>query len=451
MTGPPVEDVSMTSTHHNTPRTRDIPARPGATDGPVVIDGGPGGLIGAVPALLGFTPTESIVLVGLSSHGEQLESLGPVVRTDLVEGAARTGAEALARSLYDMPGASAMVVVTTRRSWPLRSAVVDVLAGAALTLGDAAVKINAMFVTDGITAGARWRQVEPSGAACGWTVVHEGTVDDPAEGPVVASGCSTVRDPQRTSESMDRELDPEDDEDLAALLPASWTTGAAAKSDGGPWNSADVCETVAQIAVTVDRWMPVGRQRVTLTRREVRRMLAERPGTAERLFEFCTSASLFPTLVALGAAGQSGVVLGILLEAATLGRGSLRGRALLLIAFLGWCGNHGALGHRAARRCTEEMWSDGGASPAPEPTTDAGALRNDLLTLSLAGVLWEGVADGTAARLVGGVVGQGMEHIDAQIARSGGKDTDRAGTLASLVDRRAVSAVRSALDRRAGR
>ncbi|MDN6387441.1 MAG: DUF4192 domain-containing protein [Corynebacterium sp.] len=406
----------MTSTHHNTPRTRDIPARPGATDGPVVIDGGPGGLIGAVPALLGFTPTESIVLVGLSSHGEQLESLGPVVRTDLVEGAARTGAEALARSLYDMPGASAMVVVTTRRSWPLRSAVVDVLAGAALTLGDAAVKINAMFVTDGITAGARWRQVEPSGAACGWTVVHEGTVDDPAEGPVVASGCSTVRDPQRTSESMDRELDPEDDEDLAALLPASWTTGAAAKSDGGPWNSADVCETVAQIAVTVDRWMPVGRQRVPL-----------------------------------GAAGQSGVVLGILLEAATLGRGSLRGRALLLIAFLGWCGNHGALGHRAARRCTEEMWSDGGASPAPEPTTDAGALRNDLLTLSLAGVLWEGVADGTAARLGGGVGGHGMEHTDAQSARSGGKDTDRAGTLASLVDRRAVSAVRSALDRRAGR
>ncbi|MGP9723413.1 DUF4192 family protein [Corynebacterium sp. AOP40-9SA-29] len=441
----------MTSTHHNTPRTRDIPARSGTKNAPVVIDGGPGGLIGAVPALLGFTPTESIVIVGLSSHGDQLESLGPVVRTDLVEGAAQAGAQALARSLYDMPGASAMVIVTTPYSWPLTSAVVDVLSGAVLTLADAAVEINAMFVTDGITAGARWRQVEPTDSTVGWHVVREGTVDDPAAGPVVASGCSTVRDPRGTSESMDRELDPDEDEDLAALLPNSWTSGVPATSDGGPWTSADVCEMIAQIAGRVDRWMPVGRQRVTLSRQEVRRMLREQPGTAESLFEFCTRGSLFPTLVALGAAGQSGVVLGILLEAATLGRGSLRGRALLLIAFLGWCGNHGALGHRAAKRCTQEMWSEGGVSPAPELTIGADSLRNDLLTLSLAGILWDGVGDGTAARLVNGVVGQGMDRIDAAIARVRGQDIARAGRIAAVVDRQAVSAVRSALGRRAGK
>ncbi|WP_420099079.1 hypothetical protein, partial [Corynebacterium sp.] len=175
-------------------------------------------------------------------------------------------------------------------------------------------------------------------------------------------------------------------------------------------------------------------------------------GTAETVEAVCTRTSLFPTLVALGAGGSATVVIALLLETAGLARSSLRGRALVLIAVLGWCGNHGALGHRAARRCLQEMEGPGGLCTRPGFMEDHDRLGDDLLTMTLAGVLRDGVSDGSAAGTVRSILSQGVSQIDS--VRGAVPTTGRDGEQTMwdrILDRGAVNAVRNALDRRAAR
>ncbi|MEJ6548311.1 DUF4192 family protein [Corynebacterium sp. USCH3] len=437
----------MTSTQHNSSHHPRIPGAPTR----VVIDDGTAGLIAAVPGLLGFTPSASIVMIGLTCHGEHLESVGPVVRTDIIAGAATAGADALCGAVYDMPGAKAAVIVVAPDAWPLPGRVVEALVATMSELCENSVDVSGVYVVEAIRAGERWLQVVPTGVGVGWQVVGSGTVSDPACSPMLSSGMSSVHDSRASSASLDRSLDPLDYGPGTPSVPETWSTGSGGTGDQARLVPSDVRDLVIAVADEAVHLHRADEPPLVVARRAVRKLL-EVTGTATTVHAVCTRTSLFPTLVALGAGGSATVVIALLLETAGLARSSLRSRALVLIAVLGWCGNHGALGHRAARRCLQEMEGPGGLCTRPGFMEDHDRLGDDLLTMTLAGVLRDGVSDGSAAGTVGSILSQGISQIDSVrgAVPTTGRDAEQT-MWDRILDRGAVNAVRNVLDRRAAR
>jgi hypothetical protein len=133
----------------------------------------PGSLIAAVPAVLGFMPEKSLVLVTVD-RGE----LGAVMRVDLsdeltgtveriAEVAAAAKPDAAIAVIIDAEGAMCPMCATEFRE--LADALTDVLALQGINL-------LAVHVVDRIAAGGRWRCADMCGAG--------GTVDDPTSSPL---------------------------------------------------------------------------------------------------------------------------------------------------------------------------------------------------------------------------------------------------------------------------
>lgn len=133
----------------------------------------PGALIAAVPAVLGFVPEKSLVLVTVD-HGE----LGAVMRVDLsprladtvdhiAEVAAAARPDAAIAVIVDADGALCPMCAEDFRE--LSSALADVLALQNISL-------LATHVVDRVAAGGRWHCADLCGA--------RGTIDDPASSPL---------------------------------------------------------------------------------------------------------------------------------------------------------------------------------------------------------------------------------------------------------------------------
>jgi hypothetical protein len=136
----------------------------------------PGRLIAALPAVLGFAPEKSVVLVTIE-HGE----LGCVMRADLsddvidaalqmVDVAAASEPERAVLVIVDEAGASCRMCNDEHRE--LSDAV-----GKALGARD--IVLWAVHVVDRIAAGGRWHCVDGCGS--------QGTVDDPGSSPLAAA------------------------------------------------------------------------------------------------------------------------------------------------------------------------------------------------------------------------------------------------------------------------
>ncbi|MBB2990194.1 hypothetical protein FHR72_001662 [Mycolicibacterium iranicum] len=132
----------------------------------------PGALIAALPAVLGFVPVQSLVLV-TAAGGE----MGAVLRSDLVdcsderlrelaELAAASGAQVVFAVIVDADGAGCPACVDDHR-WVIRTV------GSALAALD--VELVAAHVVSEVAVGARWYCVD----GCG----NSGVVDDPTASP----------------------------------------------------------------------------------------------------------------------------------------------------------------------------------------------------------------------------------------------------------------------------
>ncbi len=136
----------------------------------------PGTLIAALPAVLGFVPEKSLVLVSVGD-GE----MGAVMRVDLTDGlpqqavhlaevAAAAGPEAAIAVIVDADGAGCPVCNEDYRE--LCEALRDALSRNAIDLW-------AVHVVDRVAAGGRWHCVDGCGAG--------GVIDDPSASPVAAA------------------------------------------------------------------------------------------------------------------------------------------------------------------------------------------------------------------------------------------------------------------------
>lgn len=159
----------------------------------------PGALIAAVPAVLGFVPEKSLVLVTVD-RGE----LGAVMRVDLTddlpdtvervaEVAAAARPDAAIAVIVDADGASCPMCADEHRD--LASALSDVLASQNITL-------IAVHVVDRIAAGGRWHCADLCGAG--------GTVDDPSSSPLAMAAVLDGRRLYRRREDLQQVIAPAD-------------------------------------------------------------------------------------------------------------------------------------------------------------------------------------------------------------------------------------------------
>lgn len=136
----------------------------------------PGALIAALPAVLGFVPEKSLVLVSIE-HGD----LGMVMRADLADDlpdnlaqlakvAASSGTDRVIAVIVDADGALCPTCNDDHRIICEELAV-------ALDLHD--IELYATHVVDRVEAGGRWHCVDGCGA--------DGVVDDPSASPLAAA------------------------------------------------------------------------------------------------------------------------------------------------------------------------------------------------------------------------------------------------------------------------
>lgn len=136
----------------------------------------PGVLIAALPAVLGFVPEKSLVLVTIERG-----SMGCVMRVDLsddlpdslehiAEVAASAGTDAAIAVVVDEEGANCRLCNEEYR---------DLMDALATSLAEHGIELLAAHVVDRVAAGGRWHCADGCGCA--------GTVDDPSASPLAAA------------------------------------------------------------------------------------------------------------------------------------------------------------------------------------------------------------------------------------------------------------------------
>lgn len=136
----------------------------------------PGALIAALPAVLGFVPEKSLVLVSLEE-----ERMGAVMRADLSEDLI-DNLDRLAE-LVDTSGADTVVAVVVDEDGALCPMCADghreLCDGLTAALDRRGVGLHGAHVVDRVEAGGRWHCVDGCGAS--------GVVEDPTASPLAAA------------------------------------------------------------------------------------------------------------------------------------------------------------------------------------------------------------------------------------------------------------------------
>ncbi|WAC89772.1 DUF4192 domain-containing protein [Mycobacterium sp. Aquia_213] len=180
----------------------------------------PGALIAALPAVLGFVPENSLVLVSLDG-GE----LGAVLRVDLgPELAGRIGHLAEVAASAAPEAAIAVIVNEDGAGCPqCNEEYRQLCAMLAEVLSEHNIELRAAHVVDRVARGGRWHCVDDCGA--------RGTVDDPSASPLAAAAVLDGRRLYARRADLQAVLaveDPARTAALAGLLSRQAATRAAA-------------------------------------------------------------------------------------------------------------------------------------------------------------------------------------------------------------------------------
>ncbi len=205
----------------------------------------PGALIAALPAVLGFVPEKSLVLVSIGD-GE----MGAVMRVDLsatllqevehlAEVAASAEPEAAIAVIVDAEGAHCPMCNSEHRE--LCWALTEALAGNG-------IEMWAAHVVDQIVAGGRWHCVDGCGAG--------GVIDDPSASPVAAAAVLEGRRLYARRADLQAVIaanDPARSAELAIALGAAEASRAAAhRADADGRGRRDVEDMMAAAAQVGD-------------------------------------------------------------------------------------------------------------------------------------------------------------------------------------------------------
>lgn len=213
----------------------------------------PGALIAALPAILGFVPEESLVLVAVDG-GE----LGSVLRVDLSEGlvdnlghlaevAAAAAAPAAIAVIVDAPGAHCPACNDQHRR------LIEVLAE---ELSHHDVVLLTAHVVDRVAHGGRWHCADGCGAG--------GAVDDPSASPLAAAAVLEGRRLYPRRADLQAVIEPREtarSAQISALVDAC-TARRAAASEGDHRDRArrDIEQALAAVNALADGGTPTDAQ-----------------------------------------------------------------------------------------------------------------------------------------------------------------------------------------------
>jgi hypothetical protein len=167
---------------------------------------GDGELVATIPAVLGFHPRRSLVL--LATGGDSGHRLGLVLRVDLPppENAESVAQLAVRGLLQDSPASAVVVVVTDEHhgAGPPQRALVRLVVAA---LREHGVPAHTVLWAEGTVEGARWVAYAPDGREHA-----SGRLPDPSTTPYAVAAVTSGRILRSEREALERLVEPADPE-----------------------------------------------------------------------------------------------------------------------------------------------------------------------------------------------------------------------------------------------
>jgi Domain of unknown function (DUF4192) len=183
----------------------------------------PGALIAALPAVLGFVPERSLVLVSI-----ECGQIGAVMRVDLSD-AVPGESDRLAQVVAGARPDAVIVVIVDAEGALCPKCNEDyrqLSEGLAAALGEHHIEVMAVHVVDHVQAGGRWHCVDGCGA--------HGSVEDPAVSPLTVAAVVDGRRVYGSRADLQTVIateDPDRTAALAAVINGLQTAGHAERSD----------------------------------------------------------------------------------------------------------------------------------------------------------------------------------------------------------------------------
>ena len=299
---------------------------------PINLGSDPGALLATLPALLGFVPTESLVIVGLLPADVKSLSrmtVGPVVRVDFHRPAIAEGLETFLEAMGSCETGelnqceAVLIGIGTPGEQRNRA-----LAQARGILEENNLKINGQFLVRQLTTGAQWQEVNTK---------TEGMVGDIDDNPLqnIATLSGAVRLHNRAE--MEHWLDEEDEPlDLCALL---------GESGHGAQRTADVEDVIKVFHAVLE---------VTQGKRSLEDACEDR-GLLVSVAYLALSDVLHPSLIVAGAGAHAAVVRDILGAAVRVCRGTVRWRLMSILAIVLGGNDEGILAFSTLVRTMHEL------------------------------------------------------------------------------------------------
>lgn len=178
-TGPPRASLARMPAAADRPRPAGSPQRPREPEPPIRISG-PGQLIAAIPALIGYHPPDSLVLIG--TGGRSGFRIGLVVRVDLpkLRHAVPVVTDAVGCLLADRPVGAAVLLLGPAPGGTGRSPHARLASLVVAALEDVGIHPRPVAWAERVATGARWACV---GGECGCA----GLLPDPASTVLAAA------------------------------------------------------------------------------------------------------------------------------------------------------------------------------------------------------------------------------------------------------------------------
>ena len=287
------------STFSNSTQAESIP-RQG-----IKLGANPGELMAALPAMMGFVPNESLVLIGIVPDSVEPHRLriGPVIRLDLERWAMCSAIEEFTDALREWDSPQALVYGIH----PDRDAVEDFIDDAALFLEDGDVSVISTWWIEGIHEGAAWLDLESLE-----TGRVASTDDNPLNNLTSLNGALSLKDRRELEQWLAKK------DDAPVLRPRRFVDSTEDRAE---------CSKLLEDLLTVTL--------ATMNIHQGHVLLEDAMANRHLLRAVCCIARderLSPYLIALALGDRAPIVRELLVEAARHSRTHTRRRLLLILS-----------------------------------------------------------------------------------------------------------------------
>lgn len=301
----------------------DIPAQ--SAQPRINLGSDPGNLIAALPALLGFTPEESLVFVGLynsSSNGRTMR-IGPVVRADLNYESLARGMATFVDTMQPLDTPEVVLIAVSEKLDEV-PAWLDVVTS---ILHEEAIEINGVHIVEEFEEGAAWYRLDGS---------LGGAIGDVADNPLRTMGKCMGAVHLGSREERDEWLRPTSPRlSITAELRDfdipfdAHNAGSAVTACGMLLQNIETGERTLEDATADD---------------EVLNLLAR----------MCLDEDLHAVLILFSQGTINPVMRDLMAQVVRRSRGAVRRRALVILAFILGSNDEGSLSYHALSRSMEE-------------------------------------------------------------------------------------------------